>query len=58
MRMAPLHMICGPKVRTTNSTHGNTRTGDTDATLYGKFDADGNFQKWGISQNAQTRYTS
>ena len=48
----------GPRPRSTGGTHGNSRTGDVDATLYGKFDADGNFQKWGISDNPQTRYTS
>jgi RHS repeat-associated protein len=48
----------GPKTRNSNSTHGNTRTGDTEATLYGKFDADGNFEKWGISQGASKRYSA
>ena len=48
----------GPKKRSSNSTHGNTRTSDTEATLYGKFDANGNFEKWGISQDASTRYSA
>lgn len=48
----------GPKTRSSNFSHGNTRTPDTEATLYGKFDANGNFEKWGISQDASTRYTA
>ncbi|WP_237319182.1 RHS repeat-associated core domain-containing protein [Vibrio sp. J1-1] len=48
----------GPKKSSTNSSHGNTRTPDTEATLYGKFDANGNFEKWGISQDASTRYSA
>jgi RHS repeat-associated protein len=44
----------GPSI----SSHGNTRTPDTDATLYGKFDAKGKFEKWGISQDASTRYSA
>ncbi|KJZ05913.1 hypothetical protein TW85_25170, partial [Marinomonas sp. S3726] len=47
----------GPKNRSLNSSHGNTKTPDTEATLYGKFDANGNFEKWGISKDASTRYT-
>ena len=42
----------------TKGVHGNARTGGHTATLYGKFDANGNFLKWGISKNPQTRYTS
>jgi hypothetical protein len=48
----------GPAHRKTGGTHGNTRTPDTDATLYGKFDADGGFQKWGIAENPGDRYSS
>jgi len=48
----------GGSKRVPNPTHGNTKTPDTTATLYGKFDADGNFLKWGKSQNPHTRYTS
>jgi RHS repeat-associated protein len=44
--------------RESNPLHGNTKTPDTTATLYGKFDAEGNFLKWGKSQDPQTRYTS
>ena len=36
--------------------HGNT-VGDQPATLYERYDADGNFLKHGISQNPGTRYT-
>ena len=36
--------------------HGNT-VGDQPAELYRRTDKDGNFLKWGISNNAATRYT-
>lgn len=48
----------GPKIVSKNPTHGNTKTPDTQATLYGKFDKDDNFLKWGKSQVPNTRYTS
>ena len=47
----------GSNRRTSNSTHGNTISSDTEATLYGKFDKNGNFEKWGISQDASSRYS-
>jgi RHS repeat-associated protein len=46
----------GPKSRTTGSTHGNT-AGDQPATLYERYDAEGNFLKHGISQDPSRRYT-
>jgi len=46
----------GPKTKTSNSTHGNT-AGDQPATLYERYDADGNFLKHGISQDPSKRYT-
>lgn len=36
--------------------HGNT-AGDQRAYLYGRYDADGNFLKWGITQDLDMRYT-
>jgi len=46
----------GPKPRTSVGTHGNT-AGDQPATLYERYDADGNFLKHGISQDPSKRYT-
>ncbi|MCK6574471.1 hypothetical protein L6V77_25600, partial [Myxococcota bacterium] len=46
----------GPKPRTTGGTHGNV-AGDQPATLYERYDADGNFLKHGISQDPRRRYT-
>ena len=37
--------------------HGNSKDSEATATLYGRFDADGKFLKWGISQDPNTRYT-
>jgi RHS repeat-associated protein len=38
------------------STHGNT-AGTQEAFLYGRFDVEGSFEKWGITQDLATRYT-
>ena len=46
----------GPNTKPTNSTHGNT-AGDQPATLYERYDADGNFLKHGVSQDPSKRYT-
>jgi RHS repeat-associated protein len=46
------------KYKSKSLTHGNLKTNTTEATLYGKFDNDGNFLKWGKSQNPQYRYTN
>lgn len=45
----------GPS-RASGGTHGNT-AGDQPATLYERYDADGNFQKHGVSQDPSRRYT-
>jgi hypothetical protein len=37
--------------------HGNSKDSLKPATLYAKVDKDGNFLKWGISQNPPTRYS-
>jgi hypothetical protein len=37
--------------------HGNSRQSLVPTTLYGRFDENGHFLKWGISQNPDTRYT-
>ena len=37
--------------------HGNSKNSPKPATLYRRVDKDGNHQKWGISQNPDTRYT-
>jgi RHS repeat-associated protein len=46
----------GRKAPTQGGTHGNT-AGDQPATLYERYDAEGNFQKHGISQDPSKRYT-
>lgn len=46
----------GSKILLSESAHGNT-AGFQPATLYERYDADGNFLKYGISQNPSTRYT-
>lgn len=46
----------GGSRRVSGGTHGNT-AGSQPATLYERYDADGNFLKHGISQNPSTRYT-
>lgn len=43
--------------KATSRLHGNTRTSATEATLYAKFDRNGNFEKWGISKDPDSRYT-
>jgi hypothetical protein len=42
--------------RSARTGHGNT-AGDQIAYLYARYDADGNFLKWGITQDLKTRYT-
>jgi RHS repeat-associated protein len=41
-----------------SSVHGNSKSSPKPATLYGKFDKNGKFLKWGISDDPQTRYSS
>jgi RHS repeat-associated protein len=48
----------GPKPRPEGSTHGNSRNSTTPTTLYGRYDAEGNFQKWGVTQDTSNRYSS
>jgi len=43
---------------TSASNHGNARTSPRAATLYQRVGPDGSHQKWGISQDWRTRYTS
>jgi hypothetical protein len=40
-----------------NCSHGNSKDSSKPATLYAKLDKNGNFLKWGISQNPAKRYT-
>ena len=42
----------------TKKVHGNSKDSEVTAALYGRFDADGNFEKWGISQNPNIRYST
>lgn len=37
--------------------HGNSRASEAPTTLYGKYDEDGGFLKWGVSQEPNKRYT-
>ncbi len=46
----------GPKRVVSQGTHGNV-AGSQEAALYKRFDAQGNFLKWGISQDPSKRYT-
>jgi len=46
----------GGKARNYSGSHGNTAE-DQPATLYERYDANGNFLKHGISQNPSRRYT-
>jgi hypothetical protein len=46
----------GGRARAPGGAHGNT-AGDQPATLYERYDADGNFLKHGISQDPARRYT-
>lgn len=46
----------GRKRASGSGTHGNT-AGDQPATLYERYDADGNFLKHGISQDPSKRYS-
>ena len=46
----------GEKSRASGSDHGNT-AGEQPATLYARFDSEGNFLKYGISQDPETRYS-
>ena len=49
----------GPKPKP--NVHGNSKTSTKPAVLYAQYDADGNFQKWGITQevdNPRARYGS
>ena len=48
---------CPPVVDPTKKIHGNSRNSEATTTLYGRFDADEKFLKWGISQDPNTRYT-
>ena len=42
----------------TKKVHGNSKDSEVRAALYGRFNADGNFEKWGISQNPNIRYST
>ena len=42
----------------TKKVHGHSRSSEAPATLYGRFDSSGNFEKWGISQEPTTRYST
>jgi hypothetical protein len=46
------------QITITGSTHGNSSASQLPATLYGKFDRNDNFLKWGISQDPNFRYDS
>jgi len=48
----------GPKQRPTDSTHGNSRDSAAPTSLYGRYDAEGNFQKWGVTQDPNNRYST
>jgi Pre-toxin TG len=43
--------------RSVDSPHGNSLMSRRTNYLYEKFDSDGNFQKWGITDNMATRYS-
>lgn len=47
----------GGSKKSSGGSHGNNSDSDAPATLYGKFDRNGKFEKWGISQDTSTRYS-
>ena len=49
---------CICMIDSTEKKHGNSIDSEIPATLYGRFDSDGNFEKWGISQDPSTRYST
>ena len=49
---------CPPVVDPTKKVHGNSRNREFPAMLYNRFDAEGNFQKWSITQDTNTQYTA
>jgi hypothetical protein len=44
-------------VHNANCIHGNSKLSERPATLYARFEKNGNFLKWGISWNPDTRYS-
>jgi len=48
----------GPKTSTPPSGHGNSLSSQKETHLYAKFDAQGNFLKWGITDDVNGRYSS
>ena len=46
----------GPQCKIGGGTHGNT-AGSQPAFLYARYDAEGNFLKWGVTQDLASRYT-
>ena len=45
------------KINQKNVIHGNSKNSSKPSTIYAKFDKEGKFKKWGISQNPAKRYS-